>query len=145
MPIPQGSRLSQESPKGGRMNTQTRIESNGSKVLGQEPDPVESLIERLGKYTIDPYWGTYVLPRSDISTREMSICGNFVELSAVYRIFTVDERLLEAVWSNLNSERFEKAARRYPVWPRRAFLPVVEMARRLGFSPVRWRMLTCTA
>ena len=134
------------------MNTQTRIESNGSKVFGQEPDSIESLIKRLGKYTIDPHWGTYVLPSSDISTREMSTCGNFVELSAVYRIFTADtedtedkERLLEAVWSNLNSERFEKAARRYPVWPRRAFLPVVEMARRLGFSPVRWRMLTCTA
>lgn len=112
------------------------IESNGN---GRIPAPLEALLNVLATSIIDPYWGTYILPSSTISDRKMLIAGNFLGQSWVYRVRAPNgseegERLLQAVLANPNSERFTTAARKYPVWPQRAFPSFMDMADKLGVS-----------
>jgi hypothetical protein len=65
------------------------IISNGSKWLGEPPDTIETLLEVLGKNTLDPKFGTFVTYKHPGMLR---VFGNFLTISHVFNILgTVDE------------------------------------------------------
>ena len=108
-------------------NTHTTMVSNGSKFAGEKPDSIETLIERLERFTLNPFLGASLLPYSVRSTRRLHVFGNFLEISAVFQVRThedeVSERLCQAVWLNLNSARFQTAANAYPCFPQGTLAP----------------------
>ncbi len=65
------------------------IHSNGSKWYGEAPDPVEVLLDALGKHTLDPSfedYGNFVFQEEG----RWWVFGNFLERSHVFRISTED-------------------------------------------------------
>ena len=77
----------------------TIIHSNGSKWAGESPDSINTLIERLSKYTIEDRFFCKFKERFN-SKKKHVLCpiskvdgryiffGNFVEISGVFRIET---------------------------------------------------------
>ena len=80
----------------------TTIHSNGSKWFGEEPDPIEKLLERLEEYALDPRFETYGNfvfsdPDPAIPVGATRFFGNFFELSGVFNIDTDDADLVESL------------------------------------------------
>jgi hypothetical protein len=105
----------------------TLIESNGSKWAGESPDSLETLIEVLGKYVLDPRFEVFGKRMRD-GDWEMGIPekyraythhyhGNFLELSHVFRIFTADAEVIAkldaAIAANLATAEFREAKAEY--------------------------------
>ena len=65
------------------------IHSNGSKWYGEAPDPIEVLLDVLGKHTLDPSFednGNFVFREEG----RWWVFGNFLERSHVFRISAED-------------------------------------------------------
>lgn len=85
------------------MKTKTIIHSNGSKWMGQKPDPISKLIEVLKKQTIrEDFFETYFTknkkyvmnPITKNSDGSVTFFGNFEEVSHVFRIETNDMSII---------------------------------------------------
>lgn len=77
----------------------TSIKSNGSKWLGQSPDPIETLYDRLQNYPLDPTfedYGNFAMPRRG---GVWHFWGNFYNLSAVFNIQTIDPDVIATLRS----------------------------------------------
>jgi hypothetical protein len=68
----------------GKMTTQ--IHSNGSKWLGQAPDPIKDLLARLEAHAVCERRTT----REALPAGVVHYAGNFAEVSAVWSVFTDD-------------------------------------------------------
>ena len=81
------------------------ILSNGSKGMGEEPDPPEKLLEMLGKYTLRKETNDRGLSASYSGCKkEFYVWGNFEELSHVFDIRGTLEEMrpfMRAVKENL--------------------------------------------
>jgi len=83
----------------------TLILSNGSKWLGDDPDGIDVLLDRLGKYALDPMFeefGNFI--RLDPGART-TFWGNFVELSAVFRIESDDPDVVQALTAAIRANQ----------------------------------------
>jgi len=88
-------------------NTITIIHSNGSKWAGQSPDNIDKLIERLNLYTIEERFFCKFQRGFGNDKKKYTLCpiskekgmywffGNFLEVSAVFRIETNDQQIVE--------------------------------------------------
>lgn len=75
-----------------------KIESNGSKWYGQEPDSIEQLVELLRTSPLDPSFeghGNFAYPIEDSNgpTGEWQVWGNFFHVSHVFRISGTKEEV----------------------------------------------------
>jgi hypothetical protein len=93
----------------------TTVNWNGSKFLGQEPDSIEVLFERLKTYTLDPIfenYGNFVHLRPG---RPTHFFGNFLYPSHAFSIDTDDqeliERLVAAIKANKQTPAYLRARR----------------------------------
>ncbi len=77
----------------------THIESNGSKWLGQAPDPISVLIEVLGKHPLDRSFEAYgnFIREPDTAHDATGFFGNFLTLSHVFNIRTDDTAVIDAL------------------------------------------------
>jgi len=95
--------------------TTTNIICNGSKWAGQEPDPIETLLERLATHTLDPLFEDYGSFAFNSGEGRVRFWGNFYELSAVFDIETDDSdlcaRLSDAIKANQATEAYKTARR----------------------------------
>lgn len=97
--------------------TMTIIESNGSKLAGEKPDTIEQLIEVLKNHRLDiSSFGSFGFIKfeedngysaRDYDMRNVSIHGNFIDISHVFRITGVYRTLyplIEAIEENLKRQ-----------------------------------------
>ena len=76
-----------------------RVMSNGSKFAGQLPDPVEKLIEVLGKEPLDPTVegrGSFIDRRRN-AAGTVRFFGNFARRAHVFNIRTDDPAMIAAL------------------------------------------------
>lgn len=102
----------------------TDIRSNGSKWGYEKPDSIETLIEVMGKYALDPMFEKYGDFGYRLDAENCGQCkedigkwhffGNFSELSHVFDIITDDpdiiDRLRAAISTNKNTEAYRRWA-----------------------------------
>ena len=102
-----------------------KIESNGSKWLGQKPDTIEELLKVLKKFPLDPVferYGNFIYPLDGPEGYEKAedrkaakgqiyFSGNFAGLSHVFGIATDDPAIIatltKAIRENQASEQYK--------------------------------------
>ena len=90
-----------------------RINSNGSKWLGQEPDSIEDLFAVLAEYMLNPMfedYGNFIMalyPKLPSQKGVVRFWGNFLTVSHVFSIDTDEPELIENLTKaiRLNQER----------------------------------------
>ena len=87
----------------------TVIEANGSKFMGQMPDPIEKLYEILKLEPLDPIfekYGNFIF----FEHNSFKFRGNFANFSHVFNITTNDPRvidnLINLITENQNSQAY---------------------------------------
>jgi hypothetical protein len=92
------------------------ILSNGSKWFGELPDTLETLLDALSKYPLDPVfedYGDFVNLNPEWLSPEVTekykgcalIAGNFMEISHVFRFVTDDIDLIEKFSNAINRNK----------------------------------------
>lgn len=96
------------------METYTRIQSNGSKWIGEEPDSLSVLYKVLQKEPLDPTfekYGNFIFPVN----AGWRFWGNFAKYSHVFSIDTNDpvviDNLIELITNNQNSKEYRELRR----------------------------------
>ena len=101
----------------------TKIHSNGSKWLGQEPDSIDCLTEVMGRTPLDP---TFAVNLGGFSTKQadgsVHFFGNFVNVSHCFSIETDEPdtiaRLRHAIASNARTNAYREEYRRVTSYKR---------------------------
>jgi hypothetical protein len=94
-----------------------KINSNGSKWAGEEPDTIEVLIDTLKTYTLDPTfeeYGNFVLPNK--GTDQIRVWGNFQNVSHVFSIDGTEAELailIKAIREHQQTTRYLAARKEY--------------------------------
>ena len=103
----------------------TIIESNGSKWMGEAPDNIEVLKERLKEYTLSPNNAPYIQEAHEIEFIKpcpelegmAHFSGNFWEISLVFSIYTNDTKLIEELKNlislNVSGEKYTSAVEQW--------------------------------
>ena len=74
------------------------IEANGSKWAGDDPDPIEMLIDRLSTLELDSHFAYYSRDAHGVT----SFNGNFANVSAVYRVSVTTGSPLDLLLTRLH-------------------------------------------
>jgi hypothetical protein len=102
-----------------------KIISNGSKWAGEQPDSIETLLERLASHALDPRFeefGNFILPArrarhlgndqyQDLgpvypeAPDAVRFWGNFLELSAVFEVDTDEPELIDRLTSAIRANQ----------------------------------------
>jgi hypothetical protein len=89
------------------------IISNGSKWAGQNPDPIDKLLEVLETETLDPRFAEDGVEQ-DLPNNRVALGGNFLRLSHAFQIHGSRKDLanvIEAIRKNLQSKEYRIAVR----------------------------------
>lgn len=89
----------------------TIILSNGSKFAGEKPDPIEVLLERLEKHTLDPTFEKYGNFAENIGRGAIHFHGNFVDYSHVFSIETNDPEMCAKLTAAIETNKSTSAYR----------------------------------
>jgi hypothetical protein len=76
---------------------QIKIEANGSKFLGEPPDSLETLHERLKRFPLDPKFERYGNFVCELGLDAVELWGNFYTISAVFRIVGPRDELASTI------------------------------------------------
>lgn len=87
----------------------TTIHANGSKWLGQEPDSIEKLFERLENNTLDPTFEDYGNFAKNRGAGVVHFWGNFHDVSAVFDIETDDPELVQSLIAAIKANQDTQA------------------------------------
>lgn len=81
-----------------------QILANGSKWMGQSPDPVEVLLEMLSRHTLNPMFETHgnfiiekpptFIPDGPVEGTIYGFFGNFYDVSHVFDLYTDETELI---------------------------------------------------
>lgn len=75
-----------------------KIEHNGSKFAGEEPDNLDTFIQNLKKYTLEDFSKYENLEKiGNPKKKGFMFWGNFKEYSAAFRIYVYDSKLTNRI------------------------------------------------
>lgn len=82
------------------------IRNNGSKFLGQDPDPIEKLFEMLAHHPLDPTFEDFGNFAEPFQGDRICVWGNFAKYSHCFHVEGTQEELADLIAAiRLNQQR----------------------------------------